>query len=251
MYKNKRENEQNWASEIRFFLLMVFVIFLFRLFAFEPFYIPSASMESTLQEGDYIFVSKYRYGYSGYSIPFFHIKSSNERFAQYTKPARGDIIVFYKGEKHYIKRLVGLPGDSIDVKNGQLWINNQPVPKFYAGTVITNHENKKTKVEARRYIEKLPNGFMHYVLDHGVSNWDNVGGYKVPEGHYFFMGDNRDNSADSRTDDMGYIAEANIVGRAELIFFSSGEPLWKIWALPRAINWDRLFNKMYDNVSTD
>lgn len=203
------------------------IAIVFRTFVFEPFKIPSGSMIPNLQVGDYLFTSKYSYGYSKYSMPL-NLPLLNKRVLFVNKPKPGEIIVF-KGikdpETFYIKRLIGTPGDVIQVKGGVLHINDKPVErkKLGAYTKVGSFGEHKIYDE---YTETLPNGVEYTVLDANINGHkdfpDQTIKYRVPEGHYFFMGDNRNNSIDSRfLNEIGYVPEDHIVGRAEFIFWST------------------------------
>jgi signal peptidase I len=215
-----------------------------RTVAFEPFNIPSGSMIPTLLVGDYLFVSKFSYGYSRYSIPFAPDLFSGRIFGRL--PERGDVAVFVNPRntsEDYIKRIVGLPGDRIQVRAGQLYVNGTLAPRQAAGDYLA--DDTRPPVLAKRYRETLPNGRVHDVLkmtDDGSMN--NTPEYKVPDGYVFAMGDNRDNSADSRVMDggIGFVPIENLVGRAEFIFFSidAREPWWEFWEWPFEIRWSRL-----------
>ena len=192
-----------------------------RTVAYEPFNIPSGSMIPTLLVGDYLFVSKFSYGYSRFSLPFSPPLFSGRIFGRL--PNRGDVAVFKYPRDNttdYIKRIVGLPGDRIQVKQGQLYINGTLVPREPAGEYTADDDG--IHMVLRRYLETLPNGVQHYILkatDEGDMN--NTQEYLVPPDHVFAMGDNRDNSADSRfMNGVGFVPVENLVGRAEIIFFS-------------------------------
>ena len=180
-----------------------------RTFLFQPFNIPSRSMEPVLLVGDHLFVSKYAYGYSRYALPFQSGPVSFRLFAQ--PPERGDVVVFRpvrQNDTDYIKRVIGLPGDTIQVKGGQLYINGEYVPKAFAQDQI--------------WRETLPNGKTHLMLDL-VPNavGDDTPIFTVPKAHVFVMGDNRDNSMDSRfMSYIGFVPMNNLIGRAEMIYFS-------------------------------
>ncbi|MBO9123305.1 MULTISPECIES: signal peptidase I [unclassified Rhizobium] len=210
---------------------------------FQPFTIPSGSMMPTLLVGDYIFVNKFAYGYSKYSLPFSPNLFSGRIFA--SEPKRGDVVVFRfppNPEVDYIKRLVGLPGDHIQVTDGVLYVNGKAVPKVPDGTFNSDYAQDPGQ-DVPVFRETLDNGVTYDTLDQSpVSRGDNTREFIVPEGHYFMMGDNRDNSLDSRFD-VGFVPAENLVGRASVIFFSLGNDtsFREIWKWPSNMRWDRLF----------
>ena len=210
---------------------------------FQPFTIPSGSMMPTLLVGDYIFVNKFAYGYSKYSLPFSPNLFSGRIFA--SEPKRGDVVVFRfppNPEVDYIKRLVGLPGDHIQVTDGVLYVNGKAVPKVPDGTFNSDYAQDPGQ-DVPVFRETLDNGVTYDTLDQlPVSRGDNTREFIVPEGHYFMMGDNRDNSLDSRFD-VGFVPAENLVGRASVIFFSLGNDtsFREIWKWPSNMRWDRLF----------
>jgi len=220
-----------------------------RTVAFEPFNIPSGSMIPSLLIGDYLFVSKYSYGYSRYSMPF-GIGLSGGRIFERT-PDRGDVVVFKKPKENkvdYIKRLVGLPGDHMQMIGGILHINGQPVGRQRIEDFV-DRDRDGNIVRSPQYIETLPNGRRHRIVEYYGDNGpaDNTQEYVVPPGHYFMMGDNRDNSQDSRyLDEVGYVPAENLVGRAEILFFSTdgSAALWEVWRWPFAIRYGRLFDRI-------
>lgn len=182
----------------------------------EPFRIPSASMVPSLQVGDFLFVSKYTYGYSKHSFPYSLPLVKGRVWA--ATPKIGDVIVFRLPQDtsvHYIKRVIGLPGDSIQVKGGRLFINNRLIPRrFISNRIYNSHVYKE-------YEETLPDGLTHLIYemsDAGVA--DNTYVYTVPENMLMVMGDNRDNSTDSRFPQVGFIPLSNVIGKARFIFFS-------------------------------
>jgi signal peptidase I len=221
-------------------LLIALVI---RTVLFESFNIPSGSMKATLLVGDYLFVSKYSYGYSHYSLPLSPPLFSGRVFG--SMPERGDVVVFRlpkDGSIDYIKRVIGLPGDRIKVVDGLLYINGSPVKRERVDDFIDDENGSSERV--RRWRETLPNGVTYQTLDlQDDGPLDNTEEYLVPPGHYFMMGDNRDNSADSRVlSAVGYVPFENLIGKAQIIFFSigDGEPAWHIWNWPRSVRWSRL-----------
>ena len=216
-----------------------------RTVAYEPFNIPSGSMLPTLLIGDYLFVSKLSYGYSRYSLPFELPIIPGRIFSE--APERGDVIVFKHptADKTYIKRLVGLPGDRIQMIGGILNINGEPVKRRKIEDYQHRTENGGVIV-FQQYMETLPNGVEHPILEQTDSGiLDDTGIYLVPDGHYFMMGDNRDRSSDSRNKaDVGFVPEVNLIGRASILFFSIDESasLIKPWTWPFAIRYSRLLD---------
>lgn len=215
---------------IRSLAIAILIALVFRSLAYEPFHIPSGSMLTTLYEGDYIFVNKFTYGYSRYSFPFSPDWFGGERVLR-SAPKRGDVVVF-RWPAHpsidYIKRIVGMPGDKLQVRDGWLYINGQRLEITRRDDAMLPDAQGNLH-SVRRYDETLPEGKTHTVLNIRDGNFDatgfdsdNTGVYEVPTGHYFMMGDNRDNSEDSRYPQggVGYVPEENIVGRAEIILVS-------------------------------
>jgi signal peptidase I len=198
-------------------LLLALVI---RTFLFQPFSIPSGSMRPTLLEGDYLFVTKWAYGYSRHSFPFSPPLFSGRIWGE--APARGDVVVFKyppNPSLDYIKRVIGLPGDRVQMREGQLFINGEPVRREKVGQ-IDNPDITEQDRPVDVYRETLPNGVSYDTLDiNPGSIEDTTREFVVPEGHYFMMGDNRDNSTDSRFN-VGFVPAENLVGRANIIFFS-------------------------------
>ncbi|ARO13770.1 signal peptidase I [Ketogulonicigenium robustum] len=255
------------ASIIETLKTIVFALLIagaFRTILFQPFYIPSGSMKDTLLIGDFLFVNKMAYGYSFASCPSINIGpvnidakdicgwvggEDNRLFG--SAPERGDIIVFRhpKTGEDYIKRLIGLPGDRVQVKDGVVYINDVAAPQEDAGTFHEVMERQGPQgllpscangpvgmgadCQSQRLRETLPNGVSHDILNIGDQPQDNTPVYTVPEGHYFFMGDNRDNSADSRWltgNGVGFVPLENLIGRADRVIFSSaGRSLLQFW----------------------
>ena len=218
-------------------LLLALVL---RTFLFQPFNIPSGSMKPTLLVGDYIFVSKWNYGYSHHSFPFSPNLFSGRVWG--SDPVRGDVVVFkYPNDtsKDYIKRLIGLPGDKVQLKDSVIFINGEPVPRSQKGDFTDDGVSASVPV----FVETLQSGRVYETIDVDPGNYaDNTPVFEVPDGHYFFMGDNRDNSADSRYD-VGMVQAENLVGKAQVIFLSleNGASAWQIWKWPTQMRWDRLF----------
>ncbi len=245
MTKAKSNGFFESVKTIVYALLIALVI---RTVAFEPFNIPSGSMKPTLEIGDYLFVSKFSYGYSKHSLPL-SLPLIPGRIL-FSDPERGDVAVFKlpsDNKTDYIKRIVGLPGDKIQVKYGRLHINGKKVDRRkIKDYLMLGGFGQSRKVT--RYIETLPSGKKYEILevngDHG--GLDNKGPFFVPENKYFAMGDNRDNSQDSRTDLVGFIPKKNLVGRAEILFFSKNDTArwWEIWKWPSAIRANRFFKKI-------
>jgi signal peptidase I len=234
---------------VRVVIHALILALLVRVFLFQPFNIPSGSMIPTLLVGDYLFVSKYSYGYSRYSFPFGPDLFSGRIWAK--EPERGDVVVFKlprDNETDYIKRVIGLPGDEIQMIHGVLHINGEAVKKERVEDFVMRDPSGRER-HMSRYMETLPNGVIYPVLDlvnEGIG--DNTDVYKVPEGHFFMMGDNRDNSTDSRfLSEVGYVPFENLVGRAQIIFFSIDEDasFWQIWKWPTDVRWSRFLQLVH------
>jgi signal peptidase I len=230
------------AKALFYALLIALVV---RTFLFQPYNIPSGSMEGTLLVGDYLFVEKFTYGYSKFSFPWGRLLPSFGRVLE-RQPHRGDVIVFALPSDPstvFIKRLIGLPGDRVQMLDGVLYLNDKPVPKVrVADFVETSPDGYEHHIA--QYRETLPDGKSYLVLD-GIPDGpsDNTQVYVVPPGHYFMMGDNRDDSDDSRGI-VGYLPAENLVGKAEFEFFSidgNKTNFWNFWTWPWAIRYSRMF----------
>ncbi len=226
-------------------LVAIGIALIIRSVLFEPFHIPSGSMKPSLLIGDYLFVNKPAYGYSRYSFPF-GIAPIEQRIWP-KEPKRGDVIVFALPTDtgvDYIKRIIGLPGDTIMVKRGRLFINDKIVPREFLEEVDMEKDNGRV-VKASAYIETLPGGIKHYIYEESDNEaLDNTDLYTIPEAHYFVMGDNRDNSQDSRVSSrVGPVPFENIIGRADFLFFSTNgyAGLFEFWKWPWSIRYDRIF----------
>jgi signal peptidase I len=241
-----KRKEGGLAETVRVIFHALIIALIIRTFLFQPFNIPSGSMKETLLVGDYLFVSKYTYGYSRYSIPFSPPLFSGRIWSG--DPARGDVVVFRLPKDDttdYIKRVIGLPGDKIQMIEGVLHINGEPVKRERIEDFVENEEGGRT-TRVKRWRETLPNGVSYTTLDL-IDNgfYDNTPAYDVPPGQFFMMGDNRDNSTDSRVlSQVGYVPLQNIVGKAQIIFFSieEGERAWELWRWPWSVRWGRLFS---------
>jgi signal peptidase I len=247
------KEEGGFVETIKTIVYALLLAGLIRTLFFQPFWIPSSSMKSTLLIGDFLFVNKFAYGYSRYSCPFSMCPITGRILGR--EPERGDVIVFRHpviGED-YIKRLIGLPGDKVQIKDGLIYLNGTQVPQVDDGifTEIMEPQGPMGSMprcanspvglggdcELFRARETLPNGVTHTVLNINESASDNTGVFEVPEGHYFFMGDNRDNSRDSRFPEVGYVAEDLVVGKAVVI--------WLNWNLPNAPLWSRIGDSIH------
>jgi signal peptidase I len=233
------QEQGGWWETIKIIFQALLIAVVIRTFFFQPFNIPSGSLIPTLLIGDYLFVSKYSYGYSQHSFPFSAVPFPGRVMA--SEPKRGDVAVFKlprDNSTDYIKRVIGLPGDRINgsaVREERIGEEPVDLGAGYRGRAVA-------------YWETLPGGTRHMIhkLNDGRGLFNNTNVYQVPPGRYFMMGDNRDNSTDSRDDSVGYVPFANFVGRAEIIFFSIDErsAAWQLWNWPWAVRWGRLFTKV-------
>jgi signal peptidase I len=246
----KKERRNSLLDTVITVVEALLIALVIRTFLIQNVNIPSGSMEPTLLIGDYLFISKFSYGYSRYSFPFGPPLFSGRIFG--SEPNRGDIIVFRHEEDDFIKRLIGLPGDRIQVVDGALMINGAAIERHQIEDFVGDDPCRSpipgappVVVHVPQWRETLPNGVSYTTLKcsrfSGFPNTTDV--YTVPPGHYFMMGDNRDNSEDSRFPDVGYVPFENLVGHAQVIFFSIGDghAAWEIWTWPWSARWGRLF----------
>ncbi len=239
-----------WLESIKTIVYAGLIAIGIRTVAFEPFNIPSGSMIPTLLVGDYLFVSKFSYGYSRHSMPFSPNIFSGRILG--SMPNRGDVAVFKlprDGSTDYIKRIIGLPGDRIQVRGGVLYLNGQAARRELVGNYTVEGDGPRMVVRQYREILPLQPGIephAHNILEMSDDQpFDNTPEFLVPPGYVFAMGDNRDNSLDSRAQNaVGFVPLENLVGRAEFIFFSvdGSARWWEIWGWPMAIRWSRLFS---------
>ena len=240
------EKEESLADTVKTVFYAVVIAILIRTFLFEPFKIPSGSMYPTLYVGDYLFVSRYTYGYSKHSLPF-SLPLFNGRIWE-DMPQRGDVVVFkfpQDNKTDFIKRIIGLPGDKVKMSGGRLYINGKAVSREDAGDFVIRDEGGNAE-RFHQYTETLPEGFKHTIIEiSDKENADNTLEVTVPQGSFFVMGDNRDKSNDSRFD-VGFVPFENLVGKARFLFFShNDEGAWyKPWTWPKKIRWERLFDKI-------
>lgn len=239
---------ENGKETLRMMVFALLIALVIRTFAYEPFNIPSSSMVPNLLVGDFLFVSKFSYGYGSQGTFLGFVPFSGRLFG--SAPHRGDIIVFKLPSNpsiDYIKRLIGLPGDAIQMREGILYINGAPVerkPMLF----LTAEAYLTPDPQAVDYMENLPQDSSHVIRKLGDDHLlDNTEVFFVPPHQYFFMGDNRDNSQDSRTKNVGFVPEENLVGRAEFLFFSIDEHahFWQFWTWPWSVRWSRLFSGIH------
>ena len=244
--------KEEWTDFMKTAVIAVILAMVIRTFLYEPFNIPSGSMKPTLEIGDYLFVYKPSCGFSHFSFPFGISPLDDKGRVMAKLPSRGDIVVFKLPTNtsiDFIKRIVGLPGDTIQVIDGRLYINHHMVKRETVGLRRVDENGESTTVT--EYLETLPNGVVHHIYEESDNGpLDNTKEYKVPEGHYFMMGDNRDNSQDSRVmDHVGFVPYENLVGRASFIFFSTNgyANMAEVWKWPMSIRYNRLFKMIEPN----
>lgn len=246
MAKDRSKKPSSTWETVRTIIYALLIAGVVRTFAFQPFNIPSGSMIPTLLVGDYLFVSKFSYGYSRYSLPFGLGFFSGRIFG--SAPEQGDVAVFRHpptNRDDFIKRIVAMPGDRVQMIDGLLYLNGEAVPRRR----IEDHVSRDFRGNVRRvpqYVETLPNG-RTYTVRESLGNRgpsDNTREFVVPPGNYFTVGDNRDDSNDSRS--WGFVPEQNLIGRAEIIFYSTdGSAGWlQPWRWPQATRFDRIFDSI-------
>ena len=235
-------------ENLKTLIYALIIAIIIRSLILQPFYIPSSSMELNLLVGDRLFVTKYSYGYSKHSFPFSPPIFQGRIFKK--SPERGDIVVFKTPSDNrtdYIKRVIGLPGDIIQFIEGKLYINNNEL----LSTLLNDEELLycgNQQINTSTFQEKLPNGKSYIVAYRNDVSFQNSDKYRVPENHYFFLGDNRDCSKDSRfLSEVGYVHHDNLVGKAQILFFSSNSrkgSIFQFWKWSSIIRFDRFFKKI-------
>ncbi len=240
------EKDEGVIDTIKTVIIAIAIAIVIRTFLFEPFRIPSGSMYPTLYVGDYLFVSKYTYGYSKHSLPF-SLPLFEGRIWE-DKPQRGDVVVFkfpQDNRTDFIKRIIGMPGEKIKLEKGRVYINGKVLPREkIEDFVLRDHQGNAERFT--QYVETLPEGKQHKILE--ISDYevaDDMPEITIPKDSYFMMGDNRDRSDDSRIS-VGFVPEENLVGKARFLFFSHNEEgAWYLpWTWPKKIRWSRLFDKI-------
>ena len=246
--EKKKTARSEFVDTIVVIVEALIIAVLFRTFLYQPFSIPTGSMQSTLMIGDYFVASKFSYGYGKYSfvvpLPF------NGRLFG-SAPKQGDVAVFHNeaSNEDYIKRVIGMPGDRVQMKEGRLFINGTMVERELVGEA-TDRDSRYRDVPVKVYRETLPSGVTHTIQEiSDDQQLDNTAEYVVPEGHFFMMGDNRDRSQDSRVlSAVGYVPYDNLIGKAEARFFSvkDNRAPWALWEWPETLRLDRMFQSVYD-----
>lgn len=256
----KKSATNEWVETFVVIVEALLIAIFLRFFLYQPFSIPTASMQQTLMIGDYFVANKYVWGYGKHSFSLgrygnftlldFELPISNRIFGR--EPNRGDIAVFRPVPQNmeYIKRVVGLPGDRIQMREGRLYINGTMVEREEVGKALDTDSNGDTR-EVTVYRETFPEGTTHIIQEIGDNlSLDNTPEYVVPAGHYFMMGDNRDRSADSRVlSQVGYVPDENLIAKAEARFFSIKDnlPPWQLWQWPANVRWNRMFRSVYSD----
>ncbi|MBE6450689.1 MAG: signal peptidase I [Alphaproteobacteria bacterium] len=243
----EEKKKETFGETIKTVFFAVLIAVVIRSLLIEPFRIPSGSMYPTLEVGDYLFVTKYTYGYSKHSFPASLMPIKGRIWV--SEPKRGDIVVFkfpVDNKTDFIKRVVGLPGDTVEVRRGVLYINDKPVEREKIGEYTLDEFVVRPETYTE-YEETLPNGVKHRILE--ISDFerkvDNTTKVTVPEGHYFVMGDNRDRSDDSRVS-VGFVPLENLVGKARFLFYSHNDKgaWYKPWTWPKMVRWSKIFDTL-------
>ena len=260
----KKSAANEWWDTFVVIVQALLIAIVLRFFLYQPFSIPTGSMQQTLMIGDYFVANKFVWGYGKHSFSLgrygdfalldFELPIANRIFGR--EPNRGDVAVFrpVPQDIEYIKRVVGLPGDRIQMKAGRLYINGTMMEREAVGTT-TDTDSTNDSREVTVYRETFPEGTTHIIQE--ISDnapLDNTPEYVVPAGHYFMMGDNRDRSADSRVlSQVGYVPAVNLIAKAEARFFSIKDnlPPWQIWQWPANVRWDRMFQSVTGNPPYD
>ena len=249
---DKKAKKNEIRDTIVVIIEALLIALVFRTFLYQPFSIPTASMQSTLMIGDYFVASKFAWGLGKYSFPI--PLPFNGRILALGEPKQGDIAVFHNEptNEDYIKRIIGMPGDKIQMKEGRLYINDVEIQRVQVGTG-TDVDSNSDPQPVTLYNETLPDGVVHTIQEISDDQpLDNTAPYVVPAGHFFMMGDNRDRSADSRVlSQVGYVPAGNIIGKAEARFFSIKDniPPWQIWQWPANVRWDRMIQSVYQTYT--
>ena len=248
---SKADKPAKKKSELRDTIVVIIeallIALVFRTFLYQPFSIPTASMQPTLMIGDYFIASKFTWGLGKYSFPI--TVPFNGRILAFADPQVGDVAVFRNEitNEDYIKRLIGKPGDRIQMRDGRLYINGEMMPREEIGRGDDTDSDMRT-MPVTLYRETLPNGVTHVIQEISDNGpLDNTAEYLVPPGHYFMMGDNRDRSQDSRVlSAVGYVPYGALIGKAEARFFSINNniPPWQFWEWPANVRWDRMFQSV-------
>jgi len=235
-------------DNIKTIIYALLIAIVIRSLFFQPFYIPSSSMEPNLLIGDRIFVSKYSYGYSKHSFPF--SPSAYKKRIFFKEPKHGDLVVFKTPQDNrtdYIKRLIGIPGDTIQFINGDLILNDKAIKRKKINSDY-NIRCGSNNLKVNTYKETLPNGVSYVAVYNKYQTMQNTDKYTVPKKHYFFLGDNRDCSKDSRfLNSVGYVEQLNLVGKAKIIFFSNDTikgSILKFWNWNNSLRLERFFKKI-------
>jgi len=249
-----RPKQEGLWGIIKFIIPAGAILLLVHSLVFQVYNIPTGSLIPTLRVGDYVVASQFSYGYSHYSLPGFldWFPQAMPGRIFFSEPKRGDVAVFRPpgdAGENFIKRVIGLPGDRIQLKNARLYINGELVDREPLAPFPTSNPFGDT-VAVPHYIETLPGGVRHEIIqiegDHGF--YSNTGIFEVPPGTYFMMGDNRDNSADSRVNPekggvVGFVPAENLVARAQFVLYSAdGAPIWQFWLWPKTMRWDRMLH---------